>query len=103
MLGRQLCGALARQDTQERFVKRRRKANVQQSPVKTAVLALETTDVNAHLPFTVLSVTGRADWEPKRTRHPTLKESLTPEKVRAAVCIGYNPQMKQLPLKRTAT
>ena len=78
-------------------------ANVQQSPVKTAVLALETTDVNAHFPFTVLSVTGRADWEPKRTRHPTLKESLTPEKVRAAVCIGYNPQMKQLPLKRTAT
>lgn len=78
-------------------------ANVQQGPVKTAVLALETTDVNAHLPFTVLSATGRADWEPKRTRHPTLKQSLMPEKVRAAACIGYNPQMKRPALKRTAT
>lgn len=78
-------------------------ANVHQSPVKTAVLALETTDVNAHLPFTVLSATGRADWEPKRTRHPTLKQSLTPEKVRAVACIGYSPQMKRPALKRTAT
>ena len=78
-------------------------ANVQQSPVKTVVLALETTDVNAHLPFTVLSATGRADWEPKRTRHPTLKQSLTPEKVRVAACIGCSPQMNQPLLKRTAT
>ena len=33
-------------------------ANVQQSPVKAAVLALETNDVNAHLAFMVLSATG---------------------------------------------
>lgn len=103
VLGRQLCGALARQDTLERFVKGREKANVQQSPVKTAVLALETTDVNAHLPTMALSATGGVGLEPKKTRRQTLKQSLRPEKVRAAACIGYSPQMKQPLQKRSAT
>ena len=53
------------------------KVNVQKTRVKMAVHVLVKTSVNVHLYTPVLSV-QKEDWEPKRTRHQTHRQFLTP-------------------------